>query len=134
MNIVERLMLVEPDAFDRAEEKDIEMKRLSKKFGEPFSVRCKGLPGEQYTELASGLTDKKGNVDVAKAYGVNAKVALAGIISPDLRDKGLQDHFGCKTPKELLEKFFNGGEIAKIADTVAELSGFGEDADDEIKN
>ncbi len=134
MNIVERLMQVEPDALDRVEEEDVEIKRLSRLFGEPFLVRCKGLPGGRYTEIASGITDKKGKVDVARAYEVNVRAALAGIVSPDLKDGELQAHFKCKTPKDLLEKLFNGGEISKIADTVTELSGYGEDADDEIKN
>lgn len=134
MNIVERLMQVEPDTLDRIEEKDIEIKRLSKKFGEPFLVRYRGLPGDQYTEVISDIADKKGNVNAAKAYRANIRVALAGIISPDLKDERLQAHLKCKTPKDLLERLFNGGEITRIADAIGELSGFGEDADDEIKN
>ena len=56
------------------------------------------------------------------------------MVSPDMKDRELQKHFGCATPKDLLDKFFNGGEISKIADAVTELSGYGKDKKKKVKN
>lgn len=134
MNIVDRLLQTEPVVLETAEEREIELKRLSKLMGEPFILRCKGLPGNRYTELATIAVDKNGKPDISKAHDVNILIAVAGTISPDLKDQRLLQHFKCSTPKDLICKLLNGGEIARVAEAVTELSGFGEDSDDEIKN
>ena len=70
----------------------------------------------------------------ADMHSVNVNLSLAGMVSPDMKDRELQKHFGCATPKDLLDKFFNGGEISKIADAVTELSGYGKDKKKKVKN
>lgn len=133
-NIVDKLMQINPSIFDEVEECEIEIKRLSAKLGEPFIVRCRALPGERFTELKGKMLDKKGNLRQDKVFEANVLAALEGIVSPDLKNEQLLKHYGCKLPKDLVLKLFNGGEIAKIADKVTELSGFGDDSDDEVKN
>ena len=78
--------------------------------------------------------DEDGVVDYAKAYNVNLMVAMEGMVSPDVRNSDLQKHFGCASPKDLMEKLFNGGEISKIADVVTNLSGYGKDTEKKVKN
>ena len=51
-----------------------------------------------------------------------------------MKDKDLQEHFGASTPGQLIEKIFNGSEIGAIADAITELSGFGGNVVEEIKN
>lgn len=83
---------------------------------------------------ASGLDDN-GNIDYGRAFDINAKVAAAGIINPNLKDENLLQHLGVATPAEAAKKIFKG-EINWISAEIAELSGFGEEkkADKEIKN
>ena len=44
------------------------------------------------------------------------------------------EKFGCSTPMQLIEKIFQGSEIGAIADTITELSGFGGNVVEEVKN
>ena len=134
MNIVDRLLQVEPGVLETAEEKEMEFRRLSKLLGEPFILRCKGLPGNRYAELSAMAVDKKGNMDISKAHDANILIAVAGTISPDLKDQRLLEHFKCSTPNDLICKLLNGGEITTFAEAVTELSGFVADSVDEIKN
>lgn len=134
MNLVEKLLTVDVSVLEREETQDIEIKRLSKKIGEPFIVTVKALEGDRYVELSSRMLNKKNSVDYDKVFNTNVLVACEGIVSPDLKDKKLQDHYKCKTPKELALLFFNGGEISNIANAITELSGYGEESDEEIKN
>lgn len=134
MNIVDRLLNVNPEVFKEEEKREIPMKRLSILLGEPFSVCCRKISGERFTEISSLAVDEDGETDYSRAFDLHVQLALAGMVSPDLKDKQLLEHFHCPTPKDLLVFLFNGGEIAKIADVVTELSGYGDDSDKKIKN
>lgn len=135
MSLTDRLLKLDAGTVNTEQSGEIEIKRLSKLTGEPFLVKCKALSGQEYTEISMTIIDdKKNRVNYDKAYDVNTRVALAGIMDPNLKDKSLLKHYNCPTPKELLEKLFNGGEIAGIASLVTNLSGYGEDSEDELKN
>ena len=53
------------------------------------------------------------------------------MVTPSLKDKELQEHFGAASPIELAKTLFPGGELVKVFEEVAELSGFGDDDEDE---
>lgn len=132
--LIDILMETDPEKLARKTTEDIEIKRLSKLFGSPFAVTVKAVPGERYTELASDMIDDDGKADFTKSHNVNLMIAIEGIVSPDVKNEDLQKHFGCASPKDLMDKLFNGGEISKIADAVTELSGYGEDTEKKVKN
>lgn len=132
--LIDILMETDPEKLERNSTHDIEIKRLSRVFGAPFLVTVKAVPGERYSELVVSMIDGEGSTDFSKAYGANLQVAMEGIVSPDVKNRDLQKHFGCATPKDLMEKLFNGGEITKIADTVTDMSGYGKDPEEKVKN
>ncbi len=134
MNLVEKLLAVNPEELKKVEEKTIEIKRLSEKIGEPFMVTCRPVIGDRYFELAADVVDEDGNADLSKGYDVQVLIALEGMVSPNLKDGTLQKHFGAATPKELMKILFNGGEITRIADLVSDLSGYGKDSERKVKN
>ncbi|RFZ79857.1 hypothetical protein DS742_05190 [Lacrimispora amygdalina] len=134
MNLAEKLMKLDRKKLEEVPTGEIEIKRLSQLTGEPFTVKCRAIPGERYTEIGSVMTDHKGKLDLGKVYRVNTLLAVEGVVEPDLRDAKLQEHFSCKTPKDLAEVLFQGGEMSKVGDLITELSGFGEESDNEIKN
>ena len=133
-NLINILMETDPENLVRNTKKDIEIKRLSDLFGSPFVVTVKAIPGDRYSELAGRMIDDDGNPDYTEAYNVNVLVSIDGLVSPDVKSNDLQKHFGCASPKDLLDKLFNGGEIAKIADAITDLSGFGKDTEKKVKN
>ena len=133
-NLINILMETDPEKLARRAKKEVEIKRLSDILGAPFIVTVKALPGERYSELVGNMVDDDGDVDYAMVYNANLMVALDGMVSPDVRNRDLQKHYGCATPKELMEVLFNGGEVVKIADAVTELSGYGKDTEKKVKN
>lgn len=134
MSIVDKLLKLDAEKLSKKQQKEIEIPRLTELLEEPFIVCCQAIDGRRYFELVTSATNDDGKIDDSKVYDANELVAMEGIIVPDLKNEELQKHFGCYTPKELLEKLFNGGEITKIADMVTDLSGYGKESDKEIKN
>ena len=134
INLVEKLLKLDKGIIDFDNVKEIEFKRLSSKIGEPFVVEVRGLSGDRYTEIASMMFSGKGTVDAQKTFKVNCLFALEAMVSPDLKDKALLEHFECATPLELLKKMFLPGEISKISEEVGKLSGFSDNVEEEVKN
>lgn len=134
MNTFELLMNVDRDALSKAPEKKVYIKRLSEITGSRFEVTIRAIPGQRFTEIATSAVDEDGNADSARSYEANIVTALEAIVEPDLKNKELLEHFGCITPKDLLQKLFLGGEIARIAGEVTELSGYGKDDEEKVKN
>lgn len=134
MNLVEKLMKMDRNKLEQIPMGEVEIKRLSELCGEPFIVKCKAISGNRHTELTALMTNKKGDLDLGKAYKVNTLMAVEGVVEPDLKNEELQKHFGCKTPKDLAEKLFPGGDMAKVGELISELSGFTKETDEEIKN
>lgn len=46
------------------------------------------------------------------------------VTEPNLKDKELQTEFGCVEPMDIVEKIFEAGEIASIAQAGMELAGY----------
>ena len=120
-------------------EAEMESKKLSELLGKPAKVKLRAISPERNDEIQedSFSLDKKGRLNDISISKMKAFVVLEGIVEPNLKDKALQDHFKCPTPKELLNKLFDAGEIQKMYDKINELSGFGDDDEEdesEIKN
>lgn len=136
MNMIDKLMKADAGKL-QLPEKDFEVKRLSKLFGFPFVLKLKGIDPERYTEIQEDSVElKKGDVNKIKMYNANLKTILAGVVEPSFKDKGLLEHFGASTPKELVNKLFLAGEMADIAGEIAKLCGYDsqKDVDDSVKN
>ncbi len=134
MNLIEKLMTLDENALDAVETKEVEIKRLTKMFGEPFIVTVKSVTSEEYSRALGVMLDSNNSVDVSKLASSQAMLVLSGIVEPNLKDVELQRHFKCASPKELLFKLFRGSDLVKLADTITDLSGYGAESDEEIKN
>jgi len=133
MNTVELLMGMGQAKIEEVPTKKLRIKRLSELAGADFIVTVKAIPAKRFSELVNGVTEK-GRVDTGKAYDANVKVALAGMVDPDMKNKDLMEGWGCSTPGQLIQKIFKGGELAAIADEITDLSGFGGNVIEEVKN
>lgn len=135
MNLVERLLTVDKKEFDKIEKKQLSSKQLSKLLGESAKVTIKAVDGDLFGGLSASGLDDNGEPDYGRLFSTNAKIAAAGITDPDLKNEELLKHLGVASPAEAAKKIFKG-EVNKISDEIAKLSGFGseEEADKEIKN
>lgn len=135
MNLIERLLAVDKKEFDKIERKEIASRQLSKLLGEDAKVVIQAVDGDLFGNLSATGLDGNGDVDYSVAFSINAKIAAAGIVEPNLKDDALLKHLGVATPADAAKKIFKG-EINKLATEIAKLSGFGneEKMDKEIKN
>lgn len=134
---IDMLMRMDREKVAEVPVKDIKANRLSQLMGQDVTVEIKALAGDTYMDLLATATNKKGNVDVSKTYRAQALIVVEAMQSPSLKDKELQVHFGAASPIDLAKTLFPGGELTKIFQEVADLSGFGDDEDEdleEIKN
>lgn len=134
MTNVDILMGLDANKLAEVPTRELKIARLSKLAGTDFIVKVKAIPAKRFTELVSGISDNNGNVDTAKAYDANVKITFTGLVDPSMKDKDLMVKFDCSTPAQLVEKLFQGGEIGVIADAITELSGFGKNTVEEVKN
>lgn len=136
MNLAERLLAVDKKEFDKIGKKEMDSKQLSKLLGvSDAKITIQAVDGDVYTSLSAGAVNKKGNFEYEKSFSVNAKIAAAGIVDPDLKNEELLKHIGVATPAEAARKIFKG-EVNAISDEIAKLSGFinEEETEKEIKN
>lgn len=127
MSIFDKLLETDVEKLQGKEKRQYEVKRLSNAIGEPFLVTCKPLSNEQVShigEISKKETDMRLNV-VLEACSVEGK---------KFSSKELMDKLGALSGKEAVEKLFLPGEIYALFDFVQEISGYGRNAVEEIKN
>lgn len=107
-----------------------------KRFDEPIELRA----------LSAGEADKinercfvnkpgaKGRQErVFDVVAYNRGLATASIVYPDLNDKELQESYGVRGAENLYSELFYVGEAAQILEKVTEISGIGENINDDIE-
>lgn len=130
MNAVELLMKMDKGKVKAIPTKEIEVRRLSAIAGQPFKVKLQAVPGDKWNDIAGTVS----GADDAANYKSSKHLLLAGMVDPDLKSHELQEAYGAASPLDLLEKLFLAGEIMNIAAEVTDLSGFGGDPEEKVKN
>lgn len=145
MNLVDQLLKADVKKAEELETGVFQSHRLAKILGskeETVEITLREVKSRRVNDIIAYQVDRKGRFDYSKSYDAKLMMCIEGIIEPDLRNKELQGHFGCKDAKELCEKLF-GSEIDIISDEISKLCGIkpeknedGEDEDieDELKN
>lgn len=96
-----------------APKEQVKQLRLSKICGEDVIFELQALTYAQEKDIER--KDKE---------NMNVFTILAGVKSPNLKDKNLLEKFGAETPAELVKKMLLPGEIVDLARKVEMLSGF----------
>lgn len=110
INVIDLLLNLDPP---KLPEKDIKIKRLTKLCGADVMFKIRALP---YSKVA----------DVQKLGGedMSVDIILAGVMSPDLKDKRLCEKYKAVTPAELVKNMLLPGEIVDVSREIEKLSGF----------
>ena len=95
------------------QEREVKMKRLSRKGEEPVVFVLRSLSCNRVEEI------RKISGDDAKLH-----ILLAGVKSPDLRNQELMDHYGAATPTDLIKLMLLPGEIEDLGREIEQLSGY----------
>lgn len=105
------------------EEKEIKMSRLSEKFGSDVIFTIKGLGFNEICHYRA-MSD-----DAQRQMGI----LLAGVVSPNLKDKEVYRRAGFKSAEEAVRAKLLPGEISVLASEIAKLSGYGVTVGEEIE-
>ena len=136
MNLVEQLLKADAKKASERETGTFKSKRLAKILGgdAPVEIRLQEIGTRRLNDILAFQVDKKGNVDLSKSLDSKLLCCVEGITEPSMKDKNLQRHFNCATPKDLALALF-GFEVTDISDAICALSGVtDEDTEEEIKN
>ena len=134
MTIAEQLLKADAKKADELATGTYESKKLARILGKSgtVTIKIKELPTKRLAEYLDGTT-KNGDYIFPKLLEASNKIVLAGVTDPSLKDKDLQEHFGCKLGIDLVEKLF-GNEVIDISNAIQSLSGISDVDEDEIKN
>ena len=127
MSIIDLLMETDVEKLQFNNQKDFEVKRLSKILGQNFIVNCRPLTNEQIAHIGE---ISRNNTEIK----LNSVLEACRIEGKNLNNKDLMDKFKVATPIDLINKLFLPGEIFELYNIVTELSGYGKDVVKEIKN
>lgn len=110
--------------------KQVEIKRLSSITGGKVIFTCQGLNSEEinYIVESSKKQSETDGKDILRFYVVES------VKDPDFKNKDLMEKYKALTPIELVDKMLLPGEISQLYDVISELSGFGKNAVEEVKN
>lgn len=137
MNLVEQLIKQDAKKATELETGTFPSKRMARilgKDGETVDITIKAIESRRISDISGYQYDKKGRFDISKTYDARLMACVEGCVDPDLRNKDLQQHFECRSAKELAEKLFQM-EAADIADAIMALSGVNDEEDeDNVKN
>jgi hypothetical protein len=132
MSVVNTLLKLDSGKLDLPT-KQVEIKRLSEAAGEPVVFTLKGISASKIDEIRDMATRINGDKIDVDRQEMRMGTVVAGTIDPDFRDKQLMDHFGVKTPYDLVKKMLTAGEIDTLYEKISELTGYNEDAVEEVK-
>lgn len=132
MDLVEKLLQVDKNKVAEKKRGLFYSNRLNELVGDG-TVEIIELDPERLSELQSMIMDNKGNVDFSKNYTASLYIAAEGIVSPDLKDARLREHFGAQTVPGLAKILFSG-EIIDIADAIQDLGKWNAIEEKEVKN
>lgn len=133
--IIDFLMSLDRDKLAEVPTEKVRAKRLSEIAGEDVFVTVSALPGDRYAEIST-TSVRNGKLDFSRVYDMQSLMVAEAVKDPDLKNGDLQRHFGAATPRDLARILFPGGEIAKLADVVTQLSGYSDDEGlvEQVKN
>ena len=140
MNLAEALLAADAGKITKKATKDMEIPRLSKLLGEPFILHLRQISARRVREIQDGAIrmDGKGRPESVDNYGLQIRLLCDGITNEDFDNRDVLKHYGAATRKDLFEILFDAGEVQDISNTISELCGFGDKAEDakveEVKN
>lgn len=107
----------------------IEIKRLSKQLGKPFFISFRAMTLDEMKDIAEKADGDQSEEMKWAVYEFSE--------DPNFKDEQLRDKYGVKRPVDIVNTILLGGEILRVYQAIAKLSGHDRAAGveiEEIKN
>lgn len=132
-NVLDLLLGVDAGKIQKPR-KEVKIKSLSEALGQDVVFIVEALTSDQYDKIQqNSLTINGKDVDI-NMQDMQIFTIIEGTVDPNLKSKELREKFGAPTPKELVKTLLLSGEIMQLYNIISELSGFNENAVQEVKN
>lgn len=125
---LEMLLAADPAKIKNIPTGQVEIKRLSKEFGQPFYIKFRAATINETKEIGENAGDNDTEEMKWTIYEMS--------IDPDFKNKELRDKFGVKRPVDIVDTILLGGEILTVYQAILRLSGFDREGlnIEEVKN
>ncbi|MDU5141062.1 MAG: phage portal protein [Paenibacillus dendritiformis] len=116
--------------------------RFRDEAGDPIPWKIRSITEEENAELRKAATKKVKGKNGAHSFDFNseeylAKMTVAGVVFPNLKDVELQKSYGAMGAESLLRKMLRPGEFSDLLQKVQEINGFNKNINElveEVKN
>jgi len=125
---LDMLLTADPTKIKNIPTGQVEIKRLSKKLGQPFYIKFRAATINEIKEIG----EKAGNNEIEEMKWTIYEMAT----DPDFKNKELREKYGVKRPVDIVDTILLGGEILTVYQAILRLSGFDKDGlnIEEVKN
>lgn len=131
MNTVEKLLKIDAGKL-KMPERTVTLKLA--KLGIELDFPCVAISPETYSEIQENSIEmRKGDIKRINMHKMKTLTIIEGCPTV-FKSKEVMDHFGCATPKELVNKLLLNGEIDELYNAISELNGYEKDEEEDIKN
>ena len=103
----------------------------------PFRIRAVSQEENEAIAKSATRTHKDRSEQTVRDFDkvrYSRSLVVAATVEPDFRSSEMCQAFGTMDPMEVPGKMLYSGEYQKLADSIAELSGIGEDLEEAAKN
>lgn len=116
--------------------------RFKDEDGKPIRWKLRAMTEAENEEIRKSCTRMKKQKNGMQMPDLNtdlyvAKMVVACVVYPNLKDAELLQSYGVMAPDELLKKMLLSGEYATLAEKAQEINGFDKDINDlaeDVKN
>jgi hypothetical protein len=125
---LDMLLAADPSKLKNVPAGQVEIKRLSKKLGQPFYIKFKAGTINQMKEIGEKANDSETEEMKWTIYELT--------FDPDFKSKELRERFGVTRPVDIVDTILLGGEVLTVYQAILKLSGFDKDGlnIEEVKN
>lgn len=134
-NLIDALIAADEEKLSNRPKTTMEIKRLSNALGVPFVLTLQAVSPQRTDEITENCIriNKRGKYTGTDLTAIKILTICEGVVSPDLNNAGLKKKLKAVTPKEVIQKLFTAGEIVDIFSAIQELSGLGDDDEEDNK-
>lgn len=122
--ILQRLLNPETETLPQT---TVRIKRLD------LPITLRAVKETELENLREQCTQKKGKEEIFDQERYGYLIIVAGTVKPNWGDPRLMEKYKASGPEQVLRRILLPGEALQIGDVVLNLSGYGEDAVEEIK-
>lgn len=106
----------------------VSIKRLN------IPIKLKAVNETTLDQLRKRCTIKDGKTETFDEEQYGYLVMVAGTVSPNWGDAKLLEKYKASGPEQVVRRILLPGEAIQVSDVILDLSGYGEDAVQEVKN